>query len=405
MAMMDRHRTLVRNEPHMDPAKRRDGFNRRGLLHSCTSRCTKRGGAYVTSAKAAYRRHLPLAVTVAIMGSTACDGGDPLIQPLACDIVLRPEATLGKDAEAAGPSGASEVIRSNGLYFVSGTYSPGTVSVFDSGGRLLHTIGRRGSGPGEHQHVTKLAAVDDTLYIYDRVSRKISKYTADGHYLASIPAMTGYTPFTALPGGGLILLSNTRQPGPATFELVKDTTIASFVLRNESTAAGEKMDMVLVPQDEETFWVGSAQRYLVERVNMSGRRHVRIAPDAAWFPPPDAFRSDRTLPDSLTVVAGLAVDRLGRLVMLTVTRALDRSTGVRDAADRVSTPSTWHARLHVFDSSTGDRIAEFSDRESRYRGLADGQHIYALDALHDGTPVVRMSRIYLVKPNTLEGCQ
>lgn len=101
----------------------------------------------------------------------------------------------------------------------------GRIAVFDSMGAWLHDIGRRGDGPGEHRAPIHASTRGDTLFVYDALQRRLSRYTAAGAFLGSIvlAQRSSALPFAAV-GDGYILEVESGQlmdPEPARGALVR----------------------------------------------------------------------------------------------------------------------------------------------------------------------------------------
>jgi hypothetical protein len=81
------------------------------------------------------------------------------------------------------------------------------VVVFDPDGGFRHTIGRRGSGPGEFQGPIGLAVTGQEVAILDMANNAVVVFRRDGHYLRNIPFESGDRPgrqFGAHPLGGFV---------------------------------------------------------------------------------------------------------------------------------------------------------------------------------------------------------
>lgn len=55
------------------------------------------------------------------------------------------------------------------------------IKVFDSDGRFLATIGRRGQGPGEFQEISSIQTEGKRLYVFDRNQQRIVVFSTDPH--------------------------------------------------------------------------------------------------------------------------------------------------------------------------------------------------------------------------------
>ena len=64
---------------------------------------------------------------------------------------------IGRASDSVVPIRGSQLLRtSKGEYLVAPVSTLGAIAVYDSSGRLLRTIGRRGPGPGEFGDITGL---------------------------------------------------------------------------------------------------------------------------------------------------------------------------------------------------------------------------------------------------------
>ena len=94
----------------------------------------------------------------------------------------------------------------------------GQLLVFDQGGRLLRTIGRRGQGPGEFRSVTSFGIRADSLWVFDYVARRVTTFSlATGRVassLATSPSLPGWSgPIriaALLEGGGMLVQGHSR---------------------------------------------------------------------------------------------------------------------------------------------------------------------------------------------------
>jgi hypothetical protein len=105
---------------------------------------------------------------------------------------------------SVGPRGA--------LYVVQ--YADNLIRVFDSAGKPMSSIGRRGQGPGEFQGIASIGFLADTLYATDISSRRVSFFARDGRFIVSHPMMAPSLgdglgtalAFRLLPGGSGIAI-------------------------------------------------------------------------------------------------------------------------------------------------------------------------------------------------------
>jgi hypothetical protein len=77
------------------------------------------------------------------------------------------------------------LVDANGSIYV-GQPQEHVVRVFDRSGRALHTIGRRGGGPGEFQSVGDLGWRGDSLWVRDSRLNRLSFFAREGGFLGSV---------------------------------------------------------------------------------------------------------------------------------------------------------------------------------------------------------------------------
>jgi hypothetical protein len=107
-----------------------------------------------------------------------------------CALAAVPIATLGSGGDGELVRSSEVVVARNSLgsYFVASTgeIDP-RVYVFDSGGRFLRTIGRRGSGPGELSYIMDIrVGVGDSLLVAGE--KLISIFDPSGRYIRQLRA-------------------------------------------------------------------------------------------------------------------------------------------------------------------------------------------------------------------------
>lgn len=352
-----------------------------------------------------------LAVLAGIPFGFDCDAANRAVIAT-CDVSFRPVVTVGADAGVHGPSEWSTVVRSQGLYFVAPTYDPGTVSVFDSNGRLLRIIGARGSGPGEQTEVSAVAVIGDTLYIADDSEGRLSRYTVNGEYLGT--AAVGYLLFTARRGGGLALIQKSTKGGLTLVDVMSgDSSVHQFSIANESTERDEQPGSVVRDHRGAALWIGYWGQYLFEQYAYDGTRLSRIVGDVPWFPPASVVRAD---PDKFDVIGGLLdfeIDYEGRVLALFGRgskreyrqRAHEESeSAVVEGAVGPSDVRVGEIVFHILDPRSGRVIAERIGSEPWLKGFADATHVFSRSTTADGYPVLSIFEVIALDTRTKEAC-
>lgn len=115
--------------------------------------------------------------------------GIATVSPGAAQVPLQliPELRIGSvdRANYALTSVRALEVGTDGSIFVSQS-DEATIRVFDSTGRFLRNIGRRGNGPGEFQDVSRLGWSGDTLWVSDYQQSRISMFSQSGELLNSM---------------------------------------------------------------------------------------------------------------------------------------------------------------------------------------------------------------------------
>jgi hypothetical protein len=86
-----------------------------------------------------------------------------------------------------------------------------SVKIFDSTGRLLHVLGRRGNGPGEFQQTHSVChGAGNSLIVRDNVLRRASVFTLQGKFVRTITANGSPTGSGCFSDGSLLVQTNAR---------------------------------------------------------------------------------------------------------------------------------------------------------------------------------------------------
>jgi hypothetical protein len=102
-----------------------------------------------------------------------------------------------------------------------------TVIVFDSVGRVVRRIGRRGNGPGEFAVLTGIAWKHDTLVVLDGYSKRLSFFNSNGKLTNTVPIQAEGRPAAihSLNGKQLVVAMYRRPPGPTYKSVVPNTPV------------------------------------------------------------------------------------------------------------------------------------------------------------------------------------
>lgn len=76
------------------------------------------------------------------------------------------------------------LVHSGNKFYALESFMRPQILAFDENGNFLHTIGRRGNGPGEYSRPSKIYVIGDNLYAFDAMGgAKLFRYTTDGEFI------------------------------------------------------------------------------------------------------------------------------------------------------------------------------------------------------------------------------
>lgn len=222
------------------------------------------------------------------------------------------------------------------------------VVVFDSVGRHLRTIGRRGSGPGEFSVPSGLAVVGgSTLAVGDPGLRSISLFSAAGEFLRTVPvgdARVLYPEMQAAGDGGVML-----QESPTSTVHPEQHVFYHHSLRAGETA----MAQFQVPRHDSAGTVSRSENMYTRVLPVVFGPAIRFA---VWSPGVIAVASSRGYGIALSG-GGMRYTTITRDVAPRAVTSADRDA----ARDRVRQRSSRSAQLPNGFTITGGAAAANAD--------------------------------------------
>jgi hypothetical protein len=112
-------------------------------------------------------------------------------------------------------------------------YSDATLRFFDSAGKPIRTVGRRGKGPAEYENPVDILRAGDSIIVWDDQLRRLSVLSLDGEYARGLPMRfeAGRYSFRRLRGrwvnGDLLFAATNGVSSQLPIGVVRDT-IALF---------------------------------------------------------------------------------------------------------------------------------------------------------------------------------
>jgi hypothetical protein len=326
-----------------------------------------------------------------------------------CRINVMPVAQIGGPnlPDLLLPS-SQAAIDSKNRFFVGPTARRGSVSVFDSTGRFLRSIGRNGRGPGEIGDVFRIVVLPgDTLLIADSGNGRIHFFTAEGIFVRSLPLTM--SPYSIAAAGDHLLFSGESNSAGSfghPFHLVDRRTgeFSSFGgQRGPSPRISPvRLERPLVTASRDEVWTVTRLTYMIERWNLAtksvGTRMIRRPP---WFTY-DSLAERRYLPwieKPRSTLGALAIDAAGRLWTLSTSAAENWKPQPGGSPGRIPPAAEYDKYV--------DRIIEVIDPQQRtvlaairlsssVVGFLPNDRVYSRSSDENGVVSISIAKLSLV---------
>lgn len=221
---------------------------------------------------------------VAVLSALACT--EEASEWSAPEMALVEELRLDPHAEDFSDTGPLYV--GPGGEIVVPQYQDWHLVLFDSAGRRIATVGRRGAGPGEFEFVGRSGWIADTLWVYDGPQDRITFISRDGSVLrtSAMPdpisraahfgppgSMMFFTPLAVRPDGRIFGRAQVRPP-PGDFER-PDVLV-------EAALGDSARIVVTIPPGDEDRWYMSVEQFR-RQVPFAARPIIGTSPDGSRF--------------------------------------------------------------------------------------------------------------------------
>ncbi len=218
-------------------------------------------------------------------------------------------------------------IAPGGGHYVIGPSTDGSeVYVFDSGGALIRTIGRRGQGPGEFRWIAGIAVgQDSSVTLFDLAERRWATVRMDGTLLRTVPAnLTLGEAFLSDGGSGIVMNAGfgTRDLfGLVMHHFSPDGhRLSSFDGRTDTGLFEWPVaTRVAALRHGGGVWVSEMDRPSIEAWSLAGKALAAVNLEWPWFPdkergPAPLGAMDALRPEPL--IRGVGDDGAGHLLLL-----------------------------------------------------------------------------------------
>lgn len=334
----------------------------------------------------------------------ACERREATARKAAQGIDLRQKLVLSPAAGAEFQMGAQVVRDSRGWYYANRLMNPATIAVFDGNGRLRHTFGNRGGGPGELDGAERLfVSPGDSLFVVDR-SNQVTVFSPDHRFIRSFRPRVSIVGMAFAPDGRLVISNYEPLSLPALVLTGRDGQ-SPTALGSRSSERDER-PRLLAHGDSGAVWAAFRDRYRIELLDVPGGWRRTIERRLPWFgPEPDRRRE--------TAARGAIRDyaynpHTGTLsVLLSRTRqdfkppaagpAGGEGRPVRLSAEQLR--ARFDLFLEVLDARSGQLLAAGDLGDRIVGGFISPTEIYGFEEREDGTVTIGTWEISLSNRN------
>lgn len=362
--------------------------------------------------------------------------------PLWLAVVLRPADAQPARRIAEAPICASCTIETERLVRIGGADDPGALSttsvvqrlrdgswvlshinnassltVYDSTGRFVRTVGRKGGGPGEYGFIgVILRGPGDSVHVFDQDNLRWSILAPDLRFSRSVRLPIGSFTDVEFAGEGRVLLNAqaSRRPFagvPLHLVSAEGELLRSFgtrdakIDRNRPSAHLRTISQVT----DGRVWVAHISRYRLEEWTLKGEMLRQLDREVDWFPPGGSI-TNRPGEAPRPVLLDVWLDAGGRL--WTLIRVADpkwadaqtergRLQGIIPVVGYSSETRYYDSIIEVIDPDSGRLIASRRFDEYIYNFNQDG-HYNAYHATDEGEPFVEVWRAAVVRKTIRE---
>lgn len=344
---------------------------------------------------------LGLAAAVAFAGQAAAQG-EVLLRPdppcEGCTVRFEPLDTLGAATDPVSPGPTAEAgLLSSGEVVVSSPPIGRELAVYMPAGAYSRALGSGGAGPGEFSSAPLVVVVaGDTIVTLDQRAGRVTRFSADGDYLSSIPLQLRAMTFAARPGGGVVVSGfRADSVGAGIVHIIgPDGTVATS-FGPPPGAASTPFEVVreLALAPDGSIWTAVIAGGRLERWSSQGNLLQAFRIDDPELQRPVGMRVDFSRERPPGRISDLAVDASGRIWVYYV--VADEGFEPSPNAGRAAPESIYDTRVIVVDP-VSEAVVAAGRFDGLVRPLGPGR-AYDLVSLPSGDRRLVTGRIGIVE--------
>ncbi len=213
---------------------------------------------------------------------------DTIAECAACAIELTPLVSLGSESDSVLLTRTPVIARDSRGRTIAAVRDNGfePVIVYRADGTIERTLGRHGSGPGEHERVEAIAVTEGDSVVLAHSYRRVSVFAPDGRYVRGGTLPSAPRAILYATNGDLIINASLAAGENAALPLhvvgADGMLLRSF--GTEDIFGGGTSERTLAPRlDGQWFWLSESGQYRLERSDTLGRVSRVVTVATPWW--------------------------------------------------------------------------------------------------------------------------
>lgn len=330
----------------------------------------------------------------------------------ACELRVDRIAAFGDlDGDGALPGHVRSIIRDADGRLILGARNADRLLVFDTIGRFITGIGRRGEGPGEFGGSIYLLtrARGDSTVVVDAGSRQLKSFSRDWNpgWIAPDISAYGGGSLVALPAGGFVRSGEVRQRidsigHPLHLLDAEGRLVRSFGADSADPSSPITKYPTLAATPDGNVWAADRHRYRLILWSTDGSALRTIERHPEWFPPRVSGAAVTPEQPPVPAIEAIHLDRSNRLWIYVSVASPGWADGLGEERQGAHGPSYTvtdeellrETVVEVLDAGSGELLASTRVPPTIRMAVDDGlAAAYVEDSL--GVPRVELMRFTL----------
>ena len=353
-------------------------------------------------------RRFAMAAALALLSACSSEDGECSN----CSVVVERVTVLGTaDGDGALPGVVRSIVRDQEGRLLIGAWNAEQILIFDTTGKFVEGIGRRGEGPGEFGGAVYILVRTrgDSIVALDAGANRLSSFSATWEPGWTAPDITDYGggSLIALPDGGFVRSGEVpRRANPARDPLhvldAEGQLVRSFGADSADPDAPGTMYPTLAVTPDGRIWAVDRHRYRLVLWSTEGKPLRTIERTLEWFPPRTSAAAITPEQPPVPAINAIHVDAENRIWVFIQVPAPEWKAALGEEEQGAHGPRfpvtdyeiLYETVIEVLDAASGELVASARVPQRIEMVVEDGMAAaYFEDSL--GVPRVELLRLRL----------